>query len=88
MARKPHLADLRDAEIIRNAVRFDIALFLGVGRYAKASAPTLAEARIEAMRLAAEHPDNVRKPMIYAIDAAERSALVIDRHQPQKEYVA
>jgi hypothetical protein len=88
MARKPHPADLRDAAIIRSAVRFDIALFLGVGRHAKASAQTLAEARIEAMRLAAEHPDNVRKPMIYAIDAAERSALVTERYQPQKDCVA
>jgi hypothetical protein len=82
MTRKSHPADIRDAAIIRNAVRFDIALFLGIGRYAQASTPTLAEARIEAMRLASEYLDNVRKPMIYAIDAAERAALVTDNHQP------
>src|SRR5690606_1705079 len=60
-----------------NAIRFDLALFLGVGRYAKASAATLAEARLKAARLAAEHP-NGRRALIYAIDASGRSALVTD----------
>jgi hypothetical protein len=79
MPRKPHPADAANAAIIRNAVRYDVALFLGVGRYAHGTAPTLAEAHVEAMRIKAEHPDNVRKPMIYAIDASGRSALVINR---------
>jgi len=77
MARKPHPADAANAAIIANAIRFDLALFLGVGRYAKASAATLAEARREAGRLAAEHP-NGRRALIYAIDASGRSALVTD----------
>jgi hypothetical protein len=77
MARKPHPADAANAAIIANAIRFDLALFLGVGRYAKASAATLAEARLEAARLAAEHP-NGRRALIYAIDASGRSALVTD----------
>lgn len=77
MARKPHPADVANATIIANAIRFDLALFLGVGRYAKASAATLAEARLKAARLAAEHP-NGRRALIYAIDASGRSALVTD----------
>lgn len=77
MARKPHPADLVNAAIVASAVRFDLALFLGVGRYARASAPTLAEARHEAKRLAALHP-NGRRALIYAIDANGRSALVTD----------
>jgi len=75
MARKPHPADIRDQGVIANAVRFDVAHFLGVGRYARGSAPTLADARQEAKRIATIHP-NGRRPMIYAIDANGRSALV------------
>jgi hypothetical protein len=75
--RKPHPADIADAKIIANAIRFDLALFLGVGRYARASANTLEEARSEAKRLVANHP-NGRRPLIYAVDANERSALVTE----------
>jgi hypothetical protein len=77
MARKSHPADLANAAVIANAVRFDLALFLGVGRYERASAPTLADARHEAKRLAALH-SNGRRTLIYAIDANGRSALVTD----------
>jgi len=77
MARKPHPADAANAAIIANAVRFDLALFLGVGQYARASADTLADARREAANLAALHP-NGRRALIYAIDASGRSALVTD----------
>lgn len=77
MARKPHPADAANAAIIANAVRFDLALFLGVGRYARASADTLADARREAANLATLHP-NGRRALIYAIDASGRSALVTD----------
>jgi hypothetical protein len=77
MPRKPHPADLANAAVIANAVRFDLALFLGVGRYARASAGNLADARHEAKRLAALHP-NGRRALIYAIDANSRSALVTD----------
>lgn len=91
MARKPHPADLANAAVIANAVRFDLALFLGVGRYAKASADTLADARREAKRLAADHP-NGRRALIYAIDANGRSGLVTDdipteeKESPMKTY--
>lgn len=68
----------RDAAIIANAVRFDIALFIGRGKYAHASARTLAEARTDAApALEAEHPYG-RRALIYAIDAEGRSALVTD----------
>lgn len=77
MARKPHPADAANAQVIANAVRFDLALFLGVGRFARASAGNLADARREAKRLAALNP-NGRRALIYAIDANGRSALVTD----------
>lgn len=76
-SRKPHPADIANDAIVANAVRFEIALFLGVGRYAKGSAATAAAARAEADRLSALHP-NGRHPLIYAIDANGRSALVTD----------
>jgi hypothetical protein len=53
-----------------------VALFLGTGRYATASAPTLEGAKAEAARLAIENPSS-RRPMIYGITAEGRSALVV-----------
>ena len=38
---KPHPAHIRDAEVITNTLRFDLALFLGTGRFARASAMKL-----------------------------------------------
>ena len=74
-ARKPRPADAANAEMLARAVRFDIALFLGTGRYATASATTLEGARIEAARLAAENP-TTRRPLIYGVTAEGRAALV------------
>jgi len=74
----PKVHPPRDATIIANAVRFDIALFIGRGKYAHASARTLAEARNDAApALEAEHPYG-RRALIYAVDADGRSALVTD----------
>jgi hypothetical protein len=70
------------------AVRFEVALFLGVGRYATASATRLAEARAEAARLMAMHPNGRRAP-IYGVTADGRSGLVTDTHimdDPMKTY--
>jgi len=75
-SRKVHPADAANAAVLANAVRFDVALFLGTGRYARASAPTLTEARIEAMRLIADNPTpfSNRLPLIYGVTAEGRSA--------------
>jgi hypothetical protein len=74
---KVHPPTDRDAATIAT-VRFDIALFIGRGKYAHASARTLAEARNEAApALEAEHPYG-RRALIYAVDADGRSALVTD----------
>ena len=73
--RKPHPADVANANIVASAVRFDIALFLGVGRYATETAETLEEARAKADRLVAMHP-NGRRPLIYGVTADGRSGLV------------
>lgn len=73
---KIHPPSARDAAIIANAVRFDVALFIGRGKYARASARTLAEARnVAAPALEAEHPYG-RRALIYAVDADGRAALV------------
>ena len=76
--RRIHPADAAHAAILRNAVRYEIALFLGTGRYARASAPSLDEARIAAQRLVAENPSpfGKRLPLIYGVTAEGRSALV------------
>lgn len=76
--RKIHPADAANAATLAKAVRFDVVLFLGTGCYARASAPTLECARIEAMRLAAENPSAFgrRLPLIYGVTAEGRSALV------------
>ena len=68
---KPHPADVANANIVAAAVRFDIALFLGVGHYATDTAATLEEARAKADRLVALHP-NGRRPLIYGVTADGR----------------
>jgi len=77
-ARKVHPADAANAETLARAVRFDVALFLGTGRYARASAPTLEAAQIEAARLVAENPSPFghRLPLIYGVTAEGRAALI------------
>jgi len=44
---KAHPADAANAAVLANAVRYDVTLFLGTGRFARASAPTLEKARID-----------------------------------------
>jgi hypothetical protein len=76
-ARKLHPADVANAEMLARAVRFDVALFLGTGRYARASATTLEGARIAAERLVASNPSPYRRlPLIYGVTAEGRAALV------------
>ena len=89
--RNPHPADVANANIVAAAVRFELALFLGVGRYATDSAATLEEARAKAARLVAMHP-NGRRPLIYGVTADGRSGLVtetcisIKEDNPMKTY--
>jgi hypothetical protein len=73
--RKPHPADVANANIVAAAVRFELALFLGVGRYATDTAETIEEALAKADRLVAMHP-NGRRPLIYGVTADGRSGLV------------
>ena len=75
MARKPHPADVANANIVAAAVRFELALFLGMGRYATDTAETIEEALTKADRLVAMHP-NGRRPLIYGVTAEGRSGLV------------
>ena len=74
--RKVHPADAANAAVLAKAVRFDVALFLGTGRYARASATTIEQARIEARRLVADNPSPFcqRQPLIYGISADGYSA--------------
>jgi hypothetical protein len=87
---KPHPADVANASIVAAAVRFDIALFLGVGRYATETAETLDEALAKADRLVEMHP-NGRRPLIYGVTADGRSGLVTNAmlsnmEDPMKTY--
>lgn len=72
--RKPHPVDFCDIAIIREAIEFSAALFLGRGQYARARAPSLIEIKAAATRLEAEHPG--RRALIYAINLAGRSAVI------------
>jgi hypothetical protein len=86
---KPHPADVANANIVAAAARFDVALFLGVGRYANDTATTLEEARAKADRLVAMHP-NGRRPLIYGVTVDGRSGLVTETsmsmEDPMKTY--
>jgi hypothetical protein len=87
-ARKPHPADVANANVVASAVRFEVALFLGAGRYATETAETLVEARRKAARLTAMHP-NGRRPLVYGVTADGRSGLVTDKpntEDPMKTY--
>lgn len=72
-------ADLHNDALIARAVRFDIAVFLGVGNYANATAATLAEAALIAKYLA-DDVNNGRPAIIYAMTADDRQALVTARN--------
>jgi hypothetical protein len=80
MPAKVHPADEAAARIIARAQRFEIALFRGQGRYAKAEARSLPQARKVAARLEAEIA-NGKRAMIYALTPEGRSALVTDATQ-------
>ena len=80
--RKPHPADVANANIVAAAVRFELALFLGMGRYATDTAETIEEALAKADRLVAAHP-NGRRPLIYGVTADGRSGLVTDAFIPK-----
>jgi hypothetical protein len=87
-ARKPHPADVANANAVASAVRFEIALFPGVGRYATDTAATLEEARAKATHLSALH-GNGRRVLIYGVTAEGRSGLVTDTphmEDPMKTY--
>ena len=82
--RKPHPADVANANIVAAAVRFELALFLGMGRYATDTAETIEEALAKADRLVAMHP-NGRRPLIYGVTADGRSGLVTNAMLSSKE---
>jgi hypothetical protein len=74
-AHKPHPVDVANASVVTSAVRFEIALFLGVGRYVTNTAGTIDETRKKAIRLVAMHR-NGRLPLIYGVTPDRRSGLV------------
>lgn len=76
MNRTTHPADAANAELAARAVRFDVSLFLGAGAFATAAADTKEGAVAAALKLQAEYPDCSRIPLIYAVTADGRSALV------------
>lgn len=67
-----------NADVITNATEFSVALFLGAGTYARGSAPTLDGAVAIARDMKGAYPMNGRAPLIYALNAEGRQALVTD----------
>jgi hypothetical protein len=84
MPRKDHPADIRNDEIAANAVRYELALFLGRGEFARACVETIEEVPAAASGLVTTHR-NGRRPLIYAIDAFGRAALINGSMQPSQE---
>jgi hypothetical protein len=76
MPKKIHPADIENARIVANAVRFEISMFLGTGEFARAEADTRSEAEQAARDMKANYTTCSRFPIIYAIDANKRSAIV------------
>lgn len=77
MTIKQHAAEAFQDTLIARATSFQVCLFLGVGKYARADAPSLDAARAEAQRLEAEC-QNGRRALIYAITDEGRPALIVD----------
>lgn len=75
-AKAAHPADVANAEMIDKAARFEISLFLGTGRFCKDTAKSVAEARQKGDAMMLANPLCSRKPIIYAIGADNRSAVV------------
>jgi hypothetical protein len=75
-AKRIHPADLENARIVENAVRFEISMFLGTGEFARAEAATRTEAEQAARDMKAHYSTSSRFPIIYAIDERSCSALI------------
>ena len=74
MPKKIHPADIENARIVANAVRFEISMFLGTGEFARAEADTRSEAEQAARDMKANYTTCSRFPVIYAVDERNRSA--------------
>jgi hypothetical protein len=76
MAMKYSSLKTYELDVIEQATRFDVALFLGAGRFARATElPTIAEARARGAEME-RAANNGRLAMIYAISPEGRSVLV------------
>lgn len=74
--KKIHPADVENARIVENAVRFEVSMFLGTGEFARAEATTRPEAEQAARDMKAHYTTCSRFPIIYAIDFNGRSAII------------
>jgi hypothetical protein len=72
---KLHPAEVAGHDTYRNAVKFEVALFLGSGAYNRASASSINEAVLTAGKMMLNYK-GTRTPMIYAIDSRGVSTLV------------
>ena len=81
-----HSSEDFNRAVIAGAVRYSVHLFLGRGQYDRfEDAASEAEARDIGAKMQAAHPTVLQKPMIYAVDALGRSALLPDSAQSAKE---
>jgi hypothetical protein len=67
MARKPHPAEVRDAQLIARATSFVIYLRSSPGTVHRETATSIPEARQIEARMNKEHGANGRRAIIYAI---------------------
>lgn len=76
MSQQQHPIDIRDQQRIADAVRFKVHFRRGPFELISERAATLEEAKAIAARLDAEHGQNGRRAMIYAITATGLSTPV------------
>lgn len=76
-----HPADARDAARVASAVAFVVTIFIGTGRFDRASDGTLAEAQVTA-RAMESHYRNGRRALIYGVLACGATVLVTGQTGP------
>jgi hypothetical protein len=75
MNKTAHPAETRNQSWIDTAVRFDVSVFLGFGKFHIVPAATLAEAQGIASQIAARRSRALAQPIIYAHTAEGRTGV-------------
>ena len=73
------------ADVVANAVRFTVSLFLGVGKYDNREATSLDEALAFGKEMIEAHPNVRSKPIVTAFDAAGNSVVIGEEYRAGKK---